>query len=301
MDIKDVKVGMKVKLLGKHGACDNYNNINDWFKNCNKLEDVQQIKEQGFGVVVEIGKCEVVWVSDCVDNTSWCFLPSDLEPYESIDELDQTKPKYIPSPTMDVKIYDKNNKVIFEGEMDLSKDDKKSVVEIKDLVYDIENGATIVYFADGTKKIARTEEGTEFDKEVGLLECLGKKLFGNRGGLLKVIESGKVIKRKKNKPIKEKIDNAKISDENVFDRFLKGYKIAINCETEEEAKELFTILKGRGIKWIDGGELSKYETLWEDYKKDTSYVNIKNGLQFCYREWYGAHDFEIVKFKDIFQ
>ena len=183
MKLEDIKVGMKVKLLGKHGACDNYNNINDWFKNCNKLEDVQQIKEQGFGVVVEIGKCEVVWVSDCVDNTSWCFLPSDLEPYESIDKLDKTKSKYIFSPTMDVKMYDKNNKVIFEGEMDLSKDDKKSTMEIKDLVYDIENGTTIVYFTDGTKKVARTEEGTEFDKEVGFLECLGKKLFGNMNGL----------------------------------------------------------------------------------------------------------------------
>ena len=79
----------------------------------------------------------------------------------------------------------------------------------------------------------------------------------------------------------------------------QGEKIAINCETEEEANELFTILKGRGVKWINGGELSKYETLWEDYKKDTSYVNIKNGLQYCGRKWYGIHGFEIVKFKDV--
>ena len=190
MKLEDIKIGMKVKLLSKH-ALNVYGDIEDWYKDCNEWEEVQQIKEQGFGVVTEIRGYGEVFVSDCIGNESWGFLPSDLEPYNLIDELDKTKSKYIFSPTMD----------------------------IKDLVYDIENGTTIVYFADGTKKIARTEEGTEFDKEVGLLECLGKKLFGNRDGLLKVIESGKVIKRKKNKPIKEKIDNVKISDENVFDRF----------------------------------------------------------------------------------
>ena len=293
MKLEDIKVGMKVKLLGKHGACDNYNNINDWFKNCNKLEDVQQIKEQGFGVVVEIGKCEVVWVSDCVDNTSWCFLPSDLEPYESIDELDKTKSKYIFSPTMDGKMYDKNDKLIFEGVMDLSKDNKKSTIEIKDLVYDIENGTTIVYFTDGTKKVARTEEGTEFDKEVGLLECLGKKLFGNRDGLLKVIESGKVIKRKK---------KGNVVDEGaVFNGFLKGEKIVIRCETEEEAKKLFTILNRQGVRWFSNDELSTNSTWWASYKKDTCYDNSKEGLQFCNSAWYEQQGYTIVKLKDCFQ
>ena len=272
MKLEDVKIGMKVKLLGKHGDGSEYANIENWFKNYHYWNSTKKIQEQGYGIVNFIVNDETIKISDKENQyfeNCWTFIPSDIEPYEPIDELE--------------------------------KDDKKSVVEIKDLVYDIENGTTIVYFTDGTKKVARTEEGTEFDKEVGLLECLAKKLFGNRDGLLKVIESGKVIKRKKNKPIKEKIDNVKISDENVFNRFLKGDKIAINCETEEEAKELFTILKGRGIKWIDGGELSKYETLWEDYEKNTSYVNIKNGLQFCDIQWYEIHGFEIVKFKDIFQ
>ena len=301
MKLEDIKVGMKVKLLGKHGAGYNYDNIEDWFKDNEGWDCVKQIKEQGYGVVVEIEECGAVWVDGDISNDGWCFLPLDLEPYDEEDELDKTKPNYIPSPTMDVKIYDKNNKVIFEGEMDLLKDDKKSVVDIKDLVYDIENGTTIVYFTDGTKKIARTEEGTEFDKEVGLLECLGKKLFGNRGGLLKVIESGKVIKRKKNKPIKEKIDNAKISDENVFDRFLKGEKIAINCETEEEAKNLFAILNRQGVKWIESEELSIDDTEWARYEKDTCYDNSERELQFGSSACYERQGYTIVKFKDYFQ
>ena len=31
MDIKDIKVGMNVKLLGKHGF-DNYEDIEDWYE-----------------------------------------------------------------------------------------------------------------------------------------------------------------------------------------------------------------------------------------------------------------------------
>ena len=31
MDIKDIKIGDKVRLLGKHGARDNFNDIEDWY------------------------------------------------------------------------------------------------------------------------------------------------------------------------------------------------------------------------------------------------------------------------------
>ena len=266
MDIKDIKIGMKVKLLSKHGLCDDYDNIEDWFDVLEGGCDALQIKKQGYGIVSEIGGCGEVWVTDGISNDEWCFLPSDLEPYESIDKLDKTKSKYIFSPTM----------------------------EIKDLVYDIENGTTIVYFTDGTKKIARTEDGTEFDKETGLLECLGKKLFGNRDGLLKVIESGKVIERK---------NKGKVVDEvAVFDRFLKGGKIAINCETEEEAKELFTILNRQGVKWVEESEeLPIGNTEWICYKKDTCYDNSEGGLEFGSISCYERDNFKIIKFKDCFQ
>ena len=59
MKLEDIKIGMKVKLLGKHGAGDNYDNIEDWYKDCKDFEDVQQIKEQGFGYVVDIEDGEV--------------------------------------------------------------------------------------------------------------------------------------------------------------------------------------------------------------------------------------------------
>ena len=88
MDIKDIKIGMKVKLLSKHGLYDEYNNIEDWFDVLEGGCDSLQIKKQGYGIVSEIGGCGEVWVADGISNDEWCFLPSDLEPYE---EPTQTK------------------------------------------------------------------------------------------------------------------------------------------------------------------------------------------------------------------
>ena len=88
MDIKDIKIGMKVELLGKHG-CGDYNNIEDWFEDYYNEEDVQQIKGQGYGVVTYIDEHgNNIWVSECENGTEWVFLPCDLEPYE---EPTQTK------------------------------------------------------------------------------------------------------------------------------------------------------------------------------------------------------------------
>ena len=43
MKLEDVKIGMKVKLLGKHGLIDNYNNIEDWFKDNEGWYSVKRI------------------------------------------------------------------------------------------------------------------------------------------------------------------------------------------------------------------------------------------------------------------
>ena len=89
MKIKDIKVGMKVELLGKHG-CGDYNNIEDWFEDYYNEEDVQQIKEQGYGVVTYIDEhSNNIWVSECENGTEWVFLPCDLKPYK--EEFTQTK------------------------------------------------------------------------------------------------------------------------------------------------------------------------------------------------------------------
>ena len=93
MELKDIKVGIKVELLGKHGAGDNYNNVEDWFKDYNERKEVQQIKKQGYGVVVKIEEDGEILVADSISNNVWLFLPSDLKPYEkeSFEEAHENK------------------------------------------------------------------------------------------------------------------------------------------------------------------------------------------------------------------
>ena len=89
MDIKNVKIGTKVKLLGKHGFGSNYNNIEDWFEDDERWEDVQQIKKQGFAVVTVICANGDIEVADGIGNEGWTFLPSDLEPYDEEDVINK--------------------------------------------------------------------------------------------------------------------------------------------------------------------------------------------------------------------
>lgn len=86
MKFEDIKIGMKVKLLGKH-ALDNYDDINDWYKKYDDDDNsIKQLRTQGYGYVVEINGNDCIWVDECEDGTGWCFIASDLEPYEEISE-----------------------------------------------------------------------------------------------------------------------------------------------------------------------------------------------------------------------
>ena len=88
MKLEDIKIGMKVKLLSKC-AVDYFCDINDWFEDCNEWEDVQQIKKQGYGVVNFIEDDWEIKISDKENEdctNCWCFLPSDLEPYQEAND-----------------------------------------------------------------------------------------------------------------------------------------------------------------------------------------------------------------------
>lgn len=69
---------------------------------------------------------------------------------------------------------------------------------IKKVLYDIPNNTTIVYFEDDTKEIARVIDGDTFDKEVGVMQCIVKKMYGSRSKWLKeVVNKGVEVKPKK--------------------------------------------------------------------------------------------------------
>jgi hypothetical protein len=43
------------------------------------------------------------------------------------------------------------------------------------------NPATIVYWTDGTKTVVQCHDGDTYDREKGLLLCVAKRLYGNKG------------------------------------------------------------------------------------------------------------------------
>lgn len=101
MKIEDIKVGMKVKLLGKHVLGDNYNNIENFYKDKSCYEEIKRMKEQGYGIVNEVNvENRWVLVSDKLKNDYlWYFLPSDIELYE---EVNITQDKKSETPKEDV-------------------------------------------------------------------------------------------------------------------------------------------------------------------------------------------------------
>lgn len=52
-------------------------------------------------------------------------------------------------------------------------------VEIKEVIFN--PPATIVFWADGTKTVVKTQEGEDFDPEKGLAMAISKKALGNQG------------------------------------------------------------------------------------------------------------------------
>ena len=172
----------------------------------------------------------------------------------------------------------------------------KSIPEIKKVVYDIPNGATIVYFDDNTKEIARLTEGDTFDKEVGVLQCIAKKVYGSRGKFLKeVVNKGFVVEEKKS--------NKKKSD--LWDRFLKGDKIAIQCETEKEAKKLMSVLNELGVRWVSGRHVTTNYLAWDTYEDKTCYTvdnfikRDKGRLSYANRGFFMEEGYEVLKYKDF--
>ena len=80
MDIKDIKVGMKVKLLSKSFGIFQYENIENFYEDLKHNDTIQQIKKQGYGVVGKIN-FGVIYID------GWEFLSSDLEPYEKVEDV----------------------------------------------------------------------------------------------------------------------------------------------------------------------------------------------------------------------
>ena len=81
--------------------------------------------------------------------------------------------------------------------------------------------------------------------------------------------------------------------------YFENNNIAINCETEEEAKELFRLLKEYGVKWSTNAELDVNDTYWGDCREQMCYDIDDGELTFDYYEYYEGISYNIIKFKYI--
>ena len=196
MELKDVKVGIKVELLGKHGAGDNYNNVEDWFKTYNERKEIQQIKKQGYGIVVKIDEDGEIMVGDSISNNVWLFLPSDLKPYEEAQENKTPKewlltPFTILTARNDVRVivlenekaYDVSHGCLWCGELDEKYDENLKYIEQELKKFDImkieykdkivwERKVNYVSFDEAVKsgKRIRNEKWNNFYTLQGIIE-----------------------------------------------------------------------------------------------------------------------------------
>lgn len=86
MEIKDVKVGMKVRLLDKP-AWSSYNTIEEFYSDRQKDCCVRFFKKNGYGIVgeIDVERNEIRVSEGSCSRFGWVFCPKDLEPYTNAE------------------------------------------------------------------------------------------------------------------------------------------------------------------------------------------------------------------------
>lgn len=166
---------------------------------------------------------------------------------------------------------------------------------IDKIYYNEDKGTTVVLFKDGTKEKCTVMDGEVFDLEVGVLQCLIKKLYGSRSAWLKEL----------NVDVKA-IPCGEVKAKRTLSEFLSN-EFAILCENQREAEKLCELLHSVGVAWISGKETNSRNTNWSIYKEKTCYnlcgktnpYDDKYLLQFSDIDFYKDNKIEIVKMKDI--
>ena len=87
-----------------------------------------------------------------------------------------------------------------------------------------------------------------------------------------------------------------------IDEFLQG-KVAVDCQTEEEAVELLRWCRDEhDIKWNGGDALDENKTHWEDSKDQTVYIcraGLSTGLQFGPVDYHRRKRINIISYNEL--
>ena len=134
-------------------------------------------------------------------------------------------------------------------------------------------------------------------------DCKGH--WYNEGEIFKVEKYGESYPNSqriyyfKNRSDGVEINNSKILLDKVFLSKFKDEKIAVNCETEEEARELMVWLKDHNITWTDGdnidlSDISYYtENTCYHFNWDESFTDL------CFSKVKFMDGYTIIKYKDL--
>ena len=79
----------------------------------------------------------------------------------------------------------------------------------------------------------------------------------------------------------------------IFDEF-KASKFAVNCRTENEAREFVDICKFNDIHWIN--DPAERRTFWEEYKNQTCYMCFPDTLRYSDRVNAKIRGYKIITF-----
>lgn len=83
-----------------------------------------------------------------------------------------------------------------------------------------------------------------------------------------------------------------------WDEFKNKYnKIAVNCKTEEEAKDFCKQMHEHGMKWCTGKSYME-KTNYEEYKGETCYTGFG---EFSSYRYYNSEGYEILEWSDYMQ
>jgi hypothetical protein len=88
-----------------------------------------------------------------------------------------------------------------------------------------------------------------------------------------------------------------------FTKHLNGFKktrIAVNCETEKDAKSFLEKLENEGFIWFNGEKLTESYNGWNDNEEQTCYSNESNelnGVVFDDLNSYKDENYKILKYR----
>ena len=139
--------------------------------------------------------------------------------------------------------------------------------------------ATIVFFKDGSKSVAKCHKDDEYSKEVGFAMAITKKMFKNYANLTEYLSQFKVL------------DNSIFTIKDIYKNNETFY---VHCETQDLAEELLEKLYKLGFIWATGRRVA----YWDTYEEDTCYTwNHSGYIKFGSRSFSEDNNQKVKQFK----